>query len=136
MMYFREDSRRPMSCSREHFDSEWKRIFNGGNGTDKTGETNIADRDNKPVNLVGIEICSGCTRHCFNLVCQDIIINEMLDLSNRIEYAGYCTVKRGYIFTVVGKKVWFSVAYFRQIRAEDAPENYRKLKSLLDEFII
>lgn len=105
MMYFREDAKRPMSVSREKFDSEWDRIFGKkeGDGTDQTNRTDGTDK---------IPICNACTRKCisFNVYSKECE-PYFRDRGCRIVLAGFCSIKKGYIFEL-GEVLPFNAIYF------------------------
>lgn len=93
MMYFREDAKRPMECSREHFDSEWDRIF------EKNTEPHLS-----------VERCTTCTRYCFDVGTADSRKEWMVPFC-KIIYVGYCTVKRKFIFEEVSELLYKGVSF-------------------------
>ncbi len=89
MMYLREDSRCPMSCSREQFNSEWDRIFSG-----------VPIEQSDRLRCTDGERCSACGNSCLELLNTDLRDIILDNPAARVEYYGYCHVKRTYVFKV------------------------------------
>jgi hypothetical protein len=128
-MYFREDAKRPLSVSREQFEENWDKIFS----KEKNG-TNKADGTDTNTSLAGIDSCSGCKRSCYNLV--DTVVEIMVDPNTRIEYVGYCTVRRRWIFSVFnGSKFNLSYADYLVHNLDNCSEKQLSVKNLLNQLI-